>query len=213
VNGLLPIRARVAGVGTLAPTCLGTLLPISVESAKACPLRRVAVQFHVRRLGWQDHDVFRSVVVFDAVEVMHPLAARQRAASLFLSHQAMLIDVAISVCLGMLRTIDKDVALLPDPAATLPTRSRLASFAPHLMATNVADWQPLDLMPFQSCCLGNQRGLSTATQAQTRRVRRFNRRTPRRIHGFRRWCPRPVPANEGLSRRRFLAAAALAELC
>lgn len=157
----------------------------------------------------QDHEVFRPVVEFVSIDVMHMLMPFKDATGSLLRHQAVLEHVPVLVGAWMVGSHNVNIAV-SNGASALPTW--ITSTLLYLMAWHIANVVPLAVAAKGLIRFCEWRWLSTSTETQTTSIRWFDL-LPARLLGLAEGLSaRRMTHSIGLALRRWLSAATAARL-
>lgn len=162
-----------------------------------CRMKFVVLQF------CQDHQILRSIVRLDAIDVVDMLIARELSTQQLLHDQSMFWDIPASL------HMKHDVAAVYI-AATLPTESIPSKFASRRVTRQICEVISFLISP-RNPAVGDKRSDSpTSALTQTSRVFRFFGESSRRIHRLRLRRAREMTTDKTLSWAALFAASALA---
>jgi hypothetical protein len=167
------------------------------------------VEEHVLALR-HDLQILGPIVRLVAVPMVDLLVSVQVAAQRLFSHQAMLVDVAVTIRRWVVRGHRIDIAPLVLPSAALPCALFGTALSSDMVSANKPhglSGEPTSLAIGQ---LGDGSRLPAAALAEAGRVRVFGDGPASRVHRFRGLSARPVASKESLIGRERRAATAFA---
>lgn len=172
----------------------------------------VLSQLHVFGVRLHDHQILRTIIAFDAIDMMHALLGVQKAAKFFLGYQTMFKDIVILICRRVIGRIDEYVSGSLCVAASFPVRSVRAFLKPFRVTWKISDVLASVISALRMVVLADWRWLATATHAKARRIDRGFQFAAGIKHSTGGFSSGPMALNIGFARRCKLLTTAGAEI-
>jgi hypothetical protein len=131
------------------------------------PFHQIVLMLGAQMFGLaaKQFEIFRTIIRTVVVDVMHAFARFKLTTEQVFHHEAMFVNVAISIRQRMIRRHAKDVAVIFQ-SATLPSRM-IDTNSLHVMAGNESQMFPFVIPTLGMIQRGQRRFLSAATSAKS----------------------------------------------